>query len=78
MPRAQGRAGAAHVQDVRYAAGAGTRRSGACTGCTCRFLLLQNRHFRHPPDRSQGQAMAVVAAGYKTVVILTRHSLPSS
>ncbi len=59
MPRAQGCAGAANVQDVRYAAGAGQRlflqsfcishipvgqmrRSGECTGCTDRKLLLGN------------------------------------
>ena len=37
MPRAQGCAGVVLVQDVLYAAGAGMRRSGACTGRTiCR------------------------------------------
>ncbi len=69
MPRAQGCAGAAIAMDGMYAAGAGMRRSGDCHGWHDRFLLLQNRHFRLPPDRSQGQALAVVAAGFKTDVI---------
>jgi hypothetical protein len=33
MPWAHGCAGAANVQDVRYAVGAWMRRSGECTGC---------------------------------------------
>ena len=33
MSRAQGGARATHAQDVLYVAGAGKRRSDACTGC---------------------------------------------
>jgi len=52
MPRVQGCTGAAHVQDVRYAAGAGMHRSGACTGSRASLLVIHDSEaLVHPEHR---------------------------
>jgi hypothetical protein len=59
MPRAQGCAGAAHVQDERYAAGAGMRRSGACSGRT----VCRGRRDAHDCRDAGGRVPRVGALG---------------
>ena len=63
-----------YVQDVRYAAGAGMRRSGACTGCTvCRGRrdAQERRMYRmYGMPRAQGCAGAAMYRMYGQEIAL--------